>query len=245
MMNRNLRIVLIGYGKMGKAIEKLAIEKNHEIVAVIDSPEHWIEKQKEISTADVAIDFSIPQAALTNIDNCLKINLPLVVGTTGWYDKLPQVQEAAENSEGAILWASNFSLGVQILFHLNARLAEIMNRYPEYSPGIQEIHHTQKLDAPSGTAIQLANGILQSYPELNGWYLIENESYNFNALPVFSQRIGQVTGTHHISYSSSVDTITISHEAKNREGFVFGAVLAAEWLVGKRGFFTMKDVLGF
>ena len=245
MMMKNLRIALIGYGKMGKAIEKYAIEKNHEIVAVIDNPSDWTDKHHALSTADVAIDFSIPQAALSNIDNCLKINLPLVLGTTGWYEKLPQIQEATEKSGGAILWASNFSLGVQILFHMNARLAEIMNRYPEYSPKIHEIHHTQKLDAPSGTAIQLANGVLQSYPELNGWYLAENENNNPNMLPVFSDRIGNVTGTHHISYSSSVDKITISHEANNREGFVLGAVMAAEWLVGKHGFFTMKDVLGF
>lgn len=236
-----LKIILIGYGKMGKEIETIALQKGHEIIHRIDSPEDW--KQLDlIADADVAIDFSIPSIALENMRRAMSLKLPLVIGTTGWYDHMETIEEEVRMTESSILWASNFSLGVNILFHFNEKLANVMSRFPEYKAHVHEIHHSQKLDAPSGTAISIANGILKSYPDLESWKL---EEEGLSHLPISHERLGEVPGTHEITYSSDIDEIGLRHEAKSRKGFAAGAVLAAEWLLGKTGFFNMKDVLGF
>lgn len=244
-MMESLKIALLGYGKMGHEVEKLAFEKGHEIVARIDQSEDWTSQTSQINTADVAIDFSIPKEAIPNMKRCLELDLPLVVGTTGWYENLGEIEEETKQKNGSILWASNFSLGVNILFHFNEKLAEVMSRFPEYKPSIHEIHHTQKLDAPSGTAISLANGIIKNYELLDSWKLKEDGQANLNQLVISHERVGQVPGTHEISYVSDIDEISLRHEAKSRKGFALGAVIAAEWLKGKKGFFNMKDVLGF
>lgn len=239
-----LKIILIGYGKMGKEIEAIARQKGHEIIHRIDIPDDW--KSKDLITeADIAIDFSIPDIAVENMRRCMSLQLPLVIGTTGWYDHIKTMEEEVRRTNASILWASNFSLGVNILFHFNEKLAKVMSRFPEYTPHIHEIHHTQKLDAPSGTAITIAHGIIKEYQHLENWKLQENKEIEAPHLAISHERIGQVPGTHEISYNSDIDQLSLRHEAKSRKGFASGAVLAAEWLIGKKGFYNMKDVLGF
>lgn len=241
----NLKIALIGYGKMGKEIEKIALSKGHRIQAKIDTLEDWESHQTLLLDSDVAIDFSIPEIAISNMKKCMKLNIPLVIGTTGWYEQMKEIEEEVQSTNGTILWASNFSLGVNITFHFNELLAKTMARFPEYKAHIHEIHHTQKLDAPSGTAISLANGIINANEQLSGWKLEEGKIIEPSNLPISHAREGQVPGTHEVRYTSDIDEIMLRHEAKNRKGFASGAVLAAEWLVGKKGFFNMADVLGF
>lgn len=240
----NLKIIIIGYGKMGKEIEAIALQKGHSIIHKIDVPEDWKQLDR-ISEADVAIDFSVPSIALDNMRRCMSLMLPLVIGTTGWYDHMQEIEEEVKRTHASILWASNFSLGVNILFQFNKRLAEVMSRFPEYRPHIHEIHHIQKLDAPSGTAMSIAEGIINEYQDIDSWELQKNTEVDSSHIAISHERIGNITGTHEIIYSSDVDQISLRHEAKNRKGFAIGAVLAAEWLVGKKGFFNMKDVLGF
>lgn len=244
-MMRNLKIALIGYGKMGKEIEKIALTKGHIILAKIDTTQDWKTQKQLLLDSDVAIDFSIPKIAISNMKKCLELNIPLVIGTTGWYEQMKEIEEKTKAKNGSLLWASNFSLGVNITFHFNELLARTMARFPEYKAHIHEIHHTQKVDAPSGTAISLANGIINSNAQLKDWKLEEGIEIESNNLPISHAREGQVPGTHEIRYTSDVDEIMLRHEAKNRKGFANGAVLAAEWLVGKKGFFNMSDVLGF
>lgn len=240
-----LKIALIGYGKMGKEIEKIALEKGHSIIAKIDTVQDWDTEKALLLNADVAIDFSIPAMAMSNMKKCLEIEIPLVIGTTGWYEQMKEIEGEVKMKDGSLLWASNFSLGVNITFHFNKLLAKTMSRFPEYKAHIHEIHHTQKLDAPSGTAISLANGIIDSNDLLDSWKLEEGKEIESSYLPISHAREGQVPGTHEIRYTSDIDEIMLRHEAKNRKGFASGAVLAAEWLVGKKGFYTMSDVLGF
>lgn len=242
---KKLNILLIGYGKMGREIEKIALKQSHHIIGMIDQKSDWEKYTQIIDITDVAIDFSIPDEAINNISKCRELNLPLVIGTTGWHHELEQVKEETIKFKSSLLWASNFSLGVNILFHFNKKLAEVMSQFSDYNVSIHEIHHDQKLDAPSGTAISLANDILKANAPLKNWYLKEKEEAKNAELPITYERIGKVPGTHEITYSSKIDEITLKHEAKNRQGFAKGAVLAAEWLVGKKGFFEMKDVLGF
>lgn len=241
----NLKIALIGYGKMGKEIEKIALSKGHSIQAKIDTLEDWVSHKSLLLESDVAIDFSIPEIAISNMKKCLELKIPLVIGTTGWYEHIKEIEEEVQLKTGALLWASNFSLGVNITFHFNELLAKTMARFPEYMAQIHEIHHTQKLDAPSGTAISLANGIIKSTAQLSGWKLEDGGIMESSDLPISHAREGQVPGTHEVRYTSDIDEIMLRHEAKNRKGFASGAVLAAEWLVGKQGFFNMTDVLGF
>lgn len=239
-----LKIILIGYGKMGKEIEAIALQKGHAIIHRIEVAEDW--RQLDLITAaDVAIDFSIPNVALENMRRCMSLMLPLVIGTTGWYDHMKTIEEEVAMTNASLLWASNFSLGVNILFHFNQKLAKVMSRFPEYTPHIHEIHHTQKLDAPSGTAISIANGIIEEYQHLENWKLQENREIEAPHLAISHERIDQVPGTHEITYDSDIDQISLRHEAKSRKGFAKGALVAAEWLVGKKGFYNMKDVLGF
>ena len=230
-----MRIALFGYGKMGQMIEQIARNRGHEIVAKIDENTQDI----DFNSMDVAIDFSMPEAAFGNITKCLNNNVPVISGTTGWLDKYEDAITLCNDKKGAFIYASNFSLGVNIFFELNNYLAKMMQNLPEYKVSLEEIHHTQKLDAPSGTAITLAEGVIanSNYSE---WKL-DNSSDTI--LPITSKRIGKVPGTHTVDYDSVVDSISIKHTAHNREGFALGAVTAAEWIIGKSGVFTMRDVL--
>lgn len=230
-----MKIGLFGYGKMGKMIEQIAQDRGHSIVAKIDDPSQDV----DYSPMDVAIDFSTPEAAFDNITNCFKNNVPVISGTTGWLDKYSDAIEICEDNKSAFIYASNFSLGVNIFFELNKHLAKMMAGLNQYKVAMEEIHHTQKLDAPSGTAITLAEGIIENTPYEN-WKLDESDN---KTISIKSVREGMVPGTHSIAYASSVDTIEIKHEAHNREGFALGAVIASEWIQGKTGIFSMKDVL--
>jgi 4-hydroxy-tetrahydrodipicolinate reductase len=230
-----MKIALLGYGKMGKVIEKIALERGHEIVLKKTSSNTF----EGLQNADVAIDFSIPDVAVCNISECLHTNIPIVSGTTGWLADYDKMVALCKEQNGAFIYGSNFSLGVNIFFEMNKYLAKIMSKFDQYQVSIAEIHHTQKLDSPSGTAITLANEIIENSNYKN-WTL---ESPTFSELHIDAKRIENVPGTHTISYNSDVDLIEIKHIAHNREGFALGSVIAAEWIVGKKGVFTMKDVL--
>ncbi|WP_372800451.1 4-hydroxy-tetrahydrodipicolinate reductase [Lutibacter sp.] len=232
-----MKIALLGYGRMGKTIEQIALQKGHEIVLKVDENT----KNYDITIADVAIDFSIPSVAFNNIKNCFKNNVPVVSGTTGWLAKFEEAKTICKQQKGAFIYASNYSLGVNIFFELNNYLAKMMHHLDDYQISLEEIHHTKKLDAPSGTAITLAEDIIK-HSSKNSWTL--DVTNNETELPIVAKRIDDVPGTHSIKYKSKVDTIDIKHTAHNRDGFALGAVVAAEWLVGKTGVFTMKDVLG-
>lgn len=242
-----MKIAILGYGKMGKTIEQVARENGHEISLIIDISNKADLTSGNLRKADVAIEFSNPAAAYENITTCLKAGVPVVCGTTGWLDKLTDVQQLCNKRNGAFFYASNFSIGVNILFEINRHLAKMMNNFPEYQVDLEEVHHTQKLDAPSGTAISLADDILDIIERKSGWVLDENgnETKDDDEFTIFSKRIDEVPGTHTVSYSSEIDTISIRHVAHSRIGFARGAVKAAEWIVGKKGCFGMKDLLGF
>lgn len=230
-----MKIALFGYGKMGKMIEEIAQQRNHTIVAKIDENS----KDIDFSTMDVAIDFSVPTSAFSNITSCLKNGVPVISGTTGWLQHYDEAVDICNKNKGAFIYASNFSLGVNVFFELNEYLAKMMKTLKQYQVSMEEIHHTQKLDAPSGTAITLAEGILK-HTDYKEWKLDEGDD---SSIPITAKRIGTVPGTHTINYDSTVDSIEIKHTAHNREGFALGAVIAAEWIVGKEGVFSMKDVL--
>jgi 4-hydroxy-tetrahydrodipicolinate reductase len=230
-----MKIALLGYGKMGQVIEKIALQRGHEIVVRKSIGDSF----DGLENATVAIEFSAPDAAVENISAALNLGVPVISGTTGWlhdYDKMVQL---CNEKNSAFISSSNFSLGVNIFFELNAYLAKIMSKFEDYKVGIEEIHHTQKLDAPSGTAISLAKGIIEN-SDYNNWTL---ENPKSDAILIDAKRIENVPGTHTVSYNSNVDLIEIKHLAHNREGFALGAVIAAEWIVGKHGVYTMKDVL--
>ena len=227
-----MKIALLGYGRMGQAIEKIAIDRGHTIVAKIDK-----DNPDEAYEADVAINFSIPTAAYENIISAIHKKIPVVCGTTGWLDQLDEVESLCQQNEGAFLYASNFSLGVNLFFELNAKLAEMMQKQPLYTASIEEIHHTQKLDKPSGTAITLAEGIPS---EGKAWHYVEDQG---EGVPITSIRKDEVPGTHTVTHRSEIDEISITHTAHNRTGFALGAVLAAEWIQDKKGIFSMRDIL--
>ncbi len=230
-----MKIALLGYGKMGQVIEKIALQRGHEIMlrkSIEDSFDG-------LENADVAIDFSAPDAAVENISTALKLGIPVISGTTGWLSEYENMVQLCKEKNTAFISSSNFSLGVNIFFELNEYLAKIMSKFDAYKVGIEEIHHTQKLDSPSGTAISLANGIIKNSSYEN-WTL---ENPMSNDIVIDAKRIENVPGTHTVSYNSDVDLIEIKHLAHNREGFALGAVIAAEWILGKKGVFTMKDLL--
>ena len=231
-----MKIALFGYGKMGKVIEKIAIERGHEIVLKIEQGD----VSYNLKIADVAIDFSTPTAAVSNITEAINCQIPVVCGTTGWLEAFESIKSLCHTKNGAFLYASNFSLGMNLFFELNRKLAQVMKPYGEYSMGIDEIHHTQKQDAPSGTAITLAEDAIKE-SEYTGWSL--GKSLDTKQIGIEAKRIENIPGTHKVSYDSKIDSIEIKHIAKNREGFGLGAVIAAEWLFGKTGVFSMKDVL--
>lgn len=230
-----MKIALLGYGKMGKTIERIAEERGHEIILKITDNA----ATQDLSRADIAIDFSVPQAAFTNITSCFEKGIPVVSGTTGWLEKYEEAAESCRRNNSGFIYASNFSLGVNIFFELNKKLAEMMVNFPQYTPSIEEIHHTQKLDSPSGTAITLAQQIIEKTSKTS-WTL---EKPAEGELPITAKREENVPGTHLVTYSSAIDTINIEHIAHSRDGFALGAVIAAEWLKDKRGVFSMKDVL--
>jgi len=230
-----MKIALLGYGRMGKEIEKIAISRGHEIVI-----RKGVDNKIDITLADVAIDFSVPTSAFNNITNCLNNNVPVISGTTGWLDKYDDVLALCKEKKGAFIYASNYSLGVNIFFELNKQLAKMMKAIEGYSISMEEIHHTEKLDAPSGTAITLAEGIIENTAK-NKWELGAKTSED--TIAIAAKRITEVPGTHTVSYNSEVDTIEIKHTAHSRKGFALGAVIAAEWISGKTGVFSMKDVL--
>jgi len=231
-----MNIALLGYGRMGKTIEQIAIKRGHNIVLKVDKND----LDYDITKADVAIDFSIPTVAFKNISNCLNNNVPVISGTTGWLDNYNKAVTLCEEKKGAFIYASNFSLGVNIFFELNKTLAKMMSNLEQYNISMEEIHHTKKLDAPSGTAISLAEDIIANSNKYSGWKLDEKTDKDIS---IAAKRIGDVPGTHTVTYESEVDTVTIEHVAHNRQGFALGAVIAAEWIVGKTGVFTMNDVL--
>ncbi|AUS04561.1 4-hydroxy-tetrahydrodipicolinate reductase [Pseudotamlana carrageenivorans] len=231
-----MKIALLGYGKMGKTIEQIAISRGHEIVLTIDKND----TDYDITKADVAIDFSIPNVAFNNISNCISHNVPVISGTTGWLDRYDEAVALCEEKKGAFIYASNYSLGVNIFFELNKTLAKMMSSLKQYNVSMEEIHHTQKLDAPSGTAISLANDVIDQNGNYSQWKLDEGDE---TTIPIVAKRIEDVPGTHTVTYESEVDTINIEHVAHTRQGFALGAVVAAEWIFGKSGVFTMKDVL--
>lgn len=245
-----MKIALLGYGKMGQIIERFATERGHEIVLKIgidNLNDFTIENLKE---ADVAIDFSAPDAAVSNIYKCFEAKVPVVVGTTGWYGELQNIKNECEQSNNTLLYGSNFSIGVNIFFHLNKVLAKLMNNYPAYDVQVEEIHHTQKLDSPSGTAMTLAEDIIEELDSKKEWVneLVGTpipDKLTNNQLLIESHRIENVPGTHTVVYGSEVDDIEIKHTAHSRAGFALGAVVAAEWLQNKRGFYSIADIFNF
>ena len=245
-----MKLALLGYGKMGQIIERFALERGHEIVLKISIDNLSDFTTANLAVADVAIDFSAPDAAVDNIYKCFEAGVPVVVGTTGWYGKLQEIKNDCLSSNNTLLYGSNFSIGVNLFFHLNTVLAKLMNNYPAYEVQVEEIHHTQKLDAPSGTAMTIAEGIIEELDRKSEWLnevvgtpmpdVIKNEQ-----LLIESHRIENVPGTHTVVYSSEVDDIEIKHTAHSRAGFALGAVVAAEWLQHKQGFYNIADVFNF
>lgn len=232
-----MKIALVGYGKMGKIIDEIATSRGHEIVARLkETP-----TKDNLNHPDVVIEFSQPEAAFNNIKICLENKIPVVCGTTGWLDQKPQIEEIARQHNTAFLYGSNFSLGVNLFFALNEQLAKLMAKFPDYGVQLEEIHHVHKKDAPSGTAISLAEGVIANHDTFDAWKLEETSG---KKLGIFAVRRDEVPGTHSVFYRSEVDEIEIKHTAYTRNGFAQGAVFAAEWIIGKQGTFGMKDVLG-
>lgn len=245
-----MKIALIGYGKMGKLLERFAQERGHEIILTIDADNASDIRSETFKQADVAIEFSVPHAALGHIYDSFEAKVPIVVGTTGWYDDLAQVKQKCLEGNNTLLYASNFSIGVNVFFHVNKLLAKLMNRYPQYDVQVEEIHHTQKLDAPSGTAITIAEGILEGLGRKHRWVneLVgqgEERGSKPDELLIESHRIEEVPGTHTVIYSSEVDELEFKHTAHSRAGFALGAILAAEWLQHKKGFYSIQDLFDF
>lgn len=262
-----MKIALIGYGKMGHIIEEIALSRGHEVVAAIDVNNQEDFESEAFRSADVAIEFTTPKTALGNVDRCLAAGVPVVVGSTGWYDKLPDVKEAVAKANGSLFWASNFSIGVNVFVAVQKFLARIMNQYPQYDVMLEETHHIHKLDSPSGTAITIANAITDNLDRKSAWKetaaiwqhedqsvdVARNaevgsqfQSHNDDELEVIAYRRGEVPGIHTVVYDSEVDTISMTHSAKSRRGFALGAVVAAEWMSdGKKGVYTMTDLMKF
>ena len=237
-----MNIAIIGYGKMGKTIEKIAISRGHTISAIVDrDTEHSLDSLSNEST-DVAIEFTNPKVAKDNLLLLAEKQIPVISGTTGWLDDYETVCNRIKDNNSALVYASNFSVGVNVFFAVNKILASYMSKHDDYNVSVKEIHHIHKLDAPSGTAITIAEDIIEKLPHKSSW--VNDSTDSKDVLSILSEREGEVPGTHQISYHSTIDSITISHEAHSRQGFALGAVIAAEWLNGKQGIYTMQDVLG-
>ncbi len=240
-----MKLALLGYGKMGKAIETIALERGHSVGVTIDDEDDWMDKIEDLRQCDMAIDFSTPDTAVSNIMRCFDLDMPIVVGTTGWYDQLESVVHDCQQRGKALFVASNFSIGMNIMFELNRRLAQLMDRYDQYQVSITETHHIHKLDAPSGTAITLANDIIDLLDRKNDWKLVKGDSrrQKKDIVPITAIRQGEVAGIHEVVYDSDIDTITLRHSAKNRKGLALGALLAAEYLEDRKGYYTMQNLL--
>ncbi|MDR1171853.1 MAG: 4-hydroxy-tetrahydrodipicolinate reductase [Bacteroidales bacterium] len=236
-----MNIALIGYGKMGKMVESIAVERGHRVVLKIDIDNLDEFTRENLEKAQVAIEFTKPETAFDNVARCIEYGVPVVSGSTGWYSRLEEAEKLCTQRNGSMLCTSNFSLGVNIFFEINRRLARIMNRFPEYTVDIEETHHTQKLDAPSGTAITLAEGIMSEIPRIKKWELDGGNSPD--TLPIHALRRDHIPGTHRVTHSSEIDDIEIIHTAHNRKGLALGAVMAAEYIHDRKGIFTMKDFL--
>lgn len=230
-----MKIAILGYGKMGKEIEKISLERGHDIIFKIDKDS----TVKNIKDADVAINFSTPDSAVNNIELGLKSLVPVISGTTGWLSNFNRIKELSKKLKTSFLYSSNFSLGVNLFFDLNKRLAEIMKKHDQYELNIEETHHINKIDQPSGTAISLAEGIIQT-GKYKDWSIIKNKN---KSISIKSNRLDKVNGIHKVKYSSMIDSIEITHTAKNRRGFALGAIISAEWIINKKGVFEMKDVI--
>ncbi|MES2796765.1 MAG: 4-hydroxy-tetrahydrodipicolinate reductase [Bacteroidota bacterium] len=235
-----MKILLMGYGKMGKVIERFALERGHTIAARIDINNQSDFDQLTTNEVDVVIEFSHPLSAFENIKKCITKGFPTVAGTTGWLDKKPEIEQLTIEKEGTFLYASNYSIGVNLFFELNKKLAQLMNPYSFYEVNTREVHHTEKKDAPSGTAITLAEGLITHLDGKNKW--VNNEIAQVNEIPIWSEREGKVPGTHIVRFISDVDEIEISHKATSREGFALGAVVAAEWAINKKGVLNLTDL---
>lgn len=236
-----MKLALIGYGKMGHAVEKIALERGHEIVAVVDAGDEDILAGPEFASADAAIEFTTPQAAPGNVMKAVAAGVPVVCGSTGWNDRRAEVEDAVKASGSAMIASSNFSIGVNVMMEISRRLARIMDRFPQYTPSLSETHHIHKLDHPSGTAITLLEGIIKECGRENGWQ--EGAQTGEGVIAVECERRGEVPGLHTVSWTSAVDRISLTHEAFSRNGFALGAVMAAEWIVGRHGVFGMNDML--
>lgn len=235
-----MNIAIIGYGKMGRILEEIAVSRGHQITVKITSKEADFSPEV-LKDSDVAIEFSVPQAAIKNIKKCFDAGVPVVVGTTGWFNELPQVSDACSQKNGGLFWASNFSIGVNMFFKINTLLAKLMNDQPSYGVSMKEIHHTQKLDSPSGTALTIAEQIIGNLERKSGW--TESNNPLSVQIPITAERIENVPGTHMVTYENDIDKIEIMHEAKGRKGFGMGAILAAEFMYQKTGVYTMSDLL--
>ena len=248
-----MKIALLGYGRMGRIIEKIAVDRLHQIVLKIKADNLHELTSENLRSADVAIEFSTPATALANIYTCFEAGVPVVAGTTGWYNSLGDVKQRCGQDNGALIYASNFSVGVNVFFHVNKTLARLMNGYPYYDIQVEEIHHTKKLDAPSGTAITIAEGIIENNDTKTEWLNVLTsdssaataDNVKANQLLIESFRIDSVPGTHTVIYDSEVDMLELKHTAHNRNGFALGAVLAAEWIIGRKGIHTVQDMFKF
>ena len=239
-----MKLALLGYGKMGKAIEAIACQRGHSVGVTIDDEDDWMASVEALRGCDMAVEFSTPATAVSNIMRCFDLDLPVVVGTTGWYDQLEGVVHDCEQRGKALFVASNFSIGMNIVFDLNRRLARLMNGREDYTVGITETHHVHKLDAPSGTAIALARDIVEEQDDKDDWCLLrEGVKAADDEVPIVSVRRGEVPGIHEVVYDSDIDRITLRHEAKSRRGLALGAVVAAEFLEGRKGYYTMREML--
>lgn len=236
-----MKIAIVGYGKMGHEVEKVALQRGHQIVFTCNHA--LTDQNSDLNGAEIAIEFSQPDAAADNLLHCLKYHIPVVCGTTGWYNRIEEVKSMCREKNGALLYATNFSIGVNLVFHLNKLLARIMNELEEYDPSIKEIHHIHKKDKPSGTAITMAEGMLNELKRKSNWTI--DESSSEKELFIDVERTDEVPGTHTVKYDSDIDCIEITHVAKNRVGFALGAVKSAEWLLNKKGVFTIQDYLKF
>jgi 4-hydroxy-tetrahydrodipicolinate reductase len=237
-----MKIALVGYGKMGKAIEQIALKRGHDVFLKISSSNQHEFTNENIANADVIIEFTGPESAFSNVEKGLSAGKPVVCGSTGWNEKLQIAKALCESNGTALLQASNFSIGVNVFFEINTMLAKMMNAYPEYEVSIEETHHTHKKDSPSGTAITIAERLLSNIENKNIW--VNTQPNQSDELSIISHRVDEVPGTHLVKYSSEIDDIELIHTAHNRDGFALGAVVAAEFLIGRKGVYTMKDVLG-
>jgi 4-hydroxy-tetrahydrodipicolinate reductase len=248
-----MKIALLGYGKMGKIIEKIATDRKHQVVLKIDHDNQHELTAENLQMADAVIEFSTPASVISNIEHCFNAHVPIVVGTTGWYNELQQVKQQCEQSGNSLIYATNFSVGVNIFFYVNRMLAKLMNNYPYYDVQVEEIHHTQKLDSPSGTGITIAEGIIANLDSKKEWVNVlttdeaetAEENIQSDQLLIESFRINNVPGTHTVIYDSEVDMIEFKHTAHNRNGFALGAVMAAEWIQNRKGFHSVEDMFDF